>query len=188
MSFTHGRVCDITEDAVKSWYYGNALKDQPDAKERTYQMLKRICKKAVEDGLLEKQPCTLPHVHRAKSKRHDVPVITNEELRTITDNMPEWCRIFQYTAAMLGLRISEVCALQRQDFDLPNRRVHISHGLNRGEGDRGLYAWPRPKQKAPTHGSIFHKASCPCSLNGCERTSDQSRMQCSSKARQVATI
>ena len=113
MSFTHGRVCDITEDAVKSWYYGNALKDQPDAKERTYQMLKRICKKAVEDGLLEKQPCTLPHVHRAKSKRHDVPVITNEELRTITDNMPEWCRIFQYTAAMLGLRISEVCALQR---------------------------------------------------------------------------
>lgn len=148
MSFTHGRVCDITEDAVKSWYYGNALKDQPDAKERTYQMLKRICKKAVEDGLLEKQPCTLPHVHRAKSKRHDVPVITNEELRTITDNMPEWCRIFQYTAAMLGLRISEVCALQRQDFDLPNRRVHISHGLNRGEGDRGPLRLATPKTKS----------------------------------------
>ena len=188
MSFTHGRVCDITEDAVKSWYYGNALKDQPDAKERTYQMLKRICKKAVEDGLLEKQPCTLPHVHRAKSKRHDVPVITNEELRTITDNMPEWCRIFQYNAAMLGLRISEVCALQRQDSTYPTD-VCISATVSIGEkATGGLYAWPRPKQKAPTHGSIFHKASCPCSLNGCERTSDQSRMQCSSKARQVATI
>lgn len=67
MSFTHGRVCDITEDAVKSWYYGNALKDQPDAKERTYQMLKRICKKAVEDGLLEKTTLhTAPRPPREK--------------------------------------------------------------------------------------------------------------------------
>lgn len=148
MPFTHGRVCDITEDEVQRWYYGDALKNQPDAKERTYQMLKRICKKAVEDVLLEKQPCTLPHVKHSKRGRHNVPLITYEELQIITDNMPDWCRIFPYTAAMLGLRISEVCALQRQDFDLTNRRVHISHGLNRGEGDRGPLHLATPKTES----------------------------------------
>lgn len=133
---------------MKSWYYGNALKDQPDAKERTYQDAQAHLQKGRRRRIAGKTTLPLPHVHRAKSKRHDVPFITNEELRTITDNMPEWCRIFPYTAAMLGLRISEVCALQRQDFDLPNRRVHISHGLNRGEGDRGLLRLATPKTKS----------------------------------------
>lgn len=188
MSFTHGRVCDITEDAVKSWYYGNALKDQPDAKERTYQMLKRICKKAVEDGLLENNPahCPTSTARKANDMTYQSSQMRNfEPLRTTCPNGAEYFSTPQPCWDYESVKCVH-CSDRTSTYPTD---VCISATVSIGEkATGGLYAWPRPKQKAPTHGSIFHKASCPCSLNGCERTSDQSRMQCSSKARQVATI
>lgn len=51
--------------------------------------------------------------------------------------MPGYCRISVYLGAVFGLRISEICALQRRDFDFRRGVLHVRHALGRGEGDVG---------------------------------------------------
>ena len=136
MSFTHGAISDIAENDIRRWYR-DEMNDIPSAKKRTYQMLKRILNRAVEDGLIDRNPCTMKNPKVEISSRQNVAPATAEELQTIYSHMPEYSRIFVYMAAMCGLRINEVCALQLRDIDLKNKILHVRHSVGRGERDRG---------------------------------------------------
>lgn len=63
---------------------------------------------------------------RKPAPREETPAATPQQLRLIHDAMP---RKFQLAITLAiscgGLRIGEVCALQRGDIDLDNRLIHI---------------------------------------------------------------
>lgn len=128
-------VASIGEEDVNRWYDNFA--DGVHAKRRAYQTLKAIFKKALKEGLVEVSPCTRPNPKLPKSEQSMIPEATKEELRLMYEAMPDYSRIAIYLGAVFGLRISEVCALQRRDLDFGHMVLHVRHSLARGEGDVG---------------------------------------------------
>ncbi|WEV58276.1 tyrosine-type recombinase/integrase [Bifidobacterium sp. ESL0728] len=129
------KLSDITEGDVNVWLDG--YNDGVHSQRHAYQTLKEIFAKAVREGIVEKSPCTRPNPKLPKSKQSDIPAATQEELELIYRAMPDYCRIVVYLGAVFGLRISEVCALQRRDFDFKRGVLHVRHSLSRGKGDVG---------------------------------------------------
>lgn len=131
-------MADMTEERVSDFLDNNTI-DGATAKKRAYQELKVLCKRAIKEKLLAEYPCTRPNPRTPKSKQAEIPPVIPDELQTIYEVMPDYCRISVRLASVFGLRISECCALQRGDFDLKHKMLHIRHALTRGEGDVGEY-------------------------------------------------
>ncbi|WEV42308.1 tyrosine-type recombinase/integrase [Bifidobacterium sp. ESL0682] len=125
----------ISEEDVNRWYDG--FDEGVHAQRRAYQTLKAIFRKAVSEGIVKKSPCIRPNPKLPKSEQSMIPEATQDELRAMYEAMPEYSRIAIYLGAVFGLRISEVCALQRRDLDFKHGVLHVRHSLARGEGDVG---------------------------------------------------
>ncbi|WEV67815.1 tyrosine-type recombinase/integrase [Bifidobacterium sp. ESL0769] len=128
-------VASIDEEDVNRWY--DDFDKGPHAKRRAYQTLKAIFRKAIREGIVEKSPCMRPNPKLPQSEQSKIPEATRDELRVLYEAMPEYSRITIYLGAVFGLRISEVCALQRRDFDFKRGVLHVRHAVGRGEGDVG---------------------------------------------------
>jgi integrase len=126
--------------------------------------LKAILKEATKDidgvrpALIKSNPCDdvpIPHLPK-KSAQSQIPEATPQQLETIASAMPEQHRIAVWLGALLGLRISEACALQVRDFDFtatdrlgnPAPRVYIRHALTRDANDHGPYMLAGTKNDA----------------------------------------
>ncbi len=73
-----------------------------------------------------------------QSDRTTVQPITKSELHTLYYAMPDYDRLSIYLAALAGgLRIGEVCALQKDDIDFNTETLYIHHSINRGPTDTG---------------------------------------------------
>lgn len=129
-------VSELDEATVNAWFDQNHDEGRH-AFKRAYQVLKAICAKAVKDGILDTSPCARPNPKLPRSKQAEIPQASQEELKLIYEAMPDYSRIAVYLGAIFGLRISEVCALQRRDFDFKRGVLHVRHSIGRGEGDKG---------------------------------------------------
>jgi integrase len=139
------RLKDITSDDIDNWLRTAKFDgDAGHARRRAYIELKAIMRKACtatdkHPAIIDHNPCTRPAPKIKKSKQAEIPPASSSELAAIYDAMPDYSRIAVYIGATLGLRISEICALQRKDLDLPNKIIYIRHGLQRGKGDVGAF-------------------------------------------------
>ncbi len=133
--FAGKKLVNISESDIYAWL------DEPmgpTPRLRVFQLLKRIMLKAQQTGLIAQSPVTMRAPKLPKSKQAQIPVATREELETIYNAMPEYCRISVYLGSCFDLRINEVCTLQVRDFDLQNRLLHVRHSVGKGEGDKGF--------------------------------------------------
>lgn len=106
---------EITPEVVREWWA--ALRSAKPTTARTndlaYQLLKAMCNTAVEDGLLDVNPC------QAKSKQsqtRDIEGLTTEELDIVAAEVPEHYRVATYIAAWCGVRSGELFELRRKDI------------------------------------------------------------------------
>lgn len=139
------RLKDIADDDVDEWLRtAKFVGDAGHARRRAYIELKAIMRKAATatdkcPAIIDHNPCIRPAPRVKKSKQAEIPPASSSELAAIYNAMPDYSRIAIYLGATLGLRISEVCALQRKDIDLHHKIIYIRHGLQRGKGDVGAF-------------------------------------------------
>lgn len=126
------RLIDITQADIDQWL-ASMPSDQASMKVNAYKALKAMLRTASQPGahgeppLIPVFPCTKPLSHPGR-KTQTVPA-TPEEVKAIYDAMPMRYRMSIYLAVFGdGLRIGEVCALQRRDVDLKTRTLHIRRG------------------------------------------------------------
>ena len=124
-------MCDITEEFVNEWYAKACDEVRPSALEHAVWLLKRVTRAATErqpDGgppLLPSNPCNLVTRKRPSKRREQAPM-TKQEIDTLVEGFPEYYRLSIHLALLVGgLRIGEVCGLQRQDIDLDRRTITI---------------------------------------------------------------
>lgn len=110
-------------------YAATLPKDHPYVGRELLSKLRQILDAAAtpdQDGIavIAKSPFAMQV--RKPAPREETPAATPRQLRRIHDAMP---RKFQLAITLAiscgGLRIGEVCALQRGDIDLDNRLIHI---------------------------------------------------------------
>lgn len=124
----------ITPVVVRAWHEG--LTTGPTAKAQAYSLLRAILNTAVEDELLERNPCTIRNAGR-KPRVHHVEVMTPQQIAVATSVMPQRLQALLLVTAWCGLRLGEALELRRGDVDrLPNGTfvVKVRRAVSRVKG------------------------------------------------------
>lgn len=132
----------ITKQDCQRWFDA-LLSTYPESRDRSqkaYKELRAVLKSAVDRDIIDKNPCDVAGASgRVTSKRPD-PLLRDEEIDIIIDEMPK--RYHLITALMLahGLRIGEALGLERSDLQFarntpppyaPEWEIHIRQSLVR---------------------------------------------------------
>jgi integrase len=99
-----------------------------------YSWVKAAFASAVEDRIVAASPCTRRVVLPTVEKPRIVP-LTVAQVRLLAEAAPERYRIGVYLQAALGLRISELLALQVSDVDFLRRTVRVERQLDKNGRD-----------------------------------------------------
>ena len=101
---------------------------EPWTRYHVFKTAKKIFVQAQREGVIATNPFdSVKSPSRPKSAQARIPVARENELEVIYNAMPEYSRIAVYLGAVLGLRISEICALRVGDVDLKNQTVSVRH-------------------------------------------------------------
>lgn len=123
--FWKAPIQSITSADIERWK--NTIVE-PWARYHVFKTAKKIFLQASREGVIDANPFdSVRSPSRPKSAQARIPVARENELEVIYANMPEYSRIAVYLGAVLGLRISEICALRVGDVDLKNQTVSVRH-------------------------------------------------------------
>ncbi|WP_329547866.1 tyrosine-type recombinase/integrase [Streptomyces sp. NBC_01356] len=126
---------EITTPQVRRWR--TDLLDAgvgPATVSKAYQVLRAIMNTAVDDGLIQRNPC---RIKGAGAVAHtERPFLSVPEVYRLADAVPPHCRVLVLLAAFTALRFGELAALQRRDIDLEARTVSVrrSYAETRADG------------------------------------------------------
>jgi integrase len=131
---------EVTVQDVRAWFasYGD---ETPTARAHAYAVLTAVMGQALNDELIERNPCRVKSGGRAKVKR-EPEVLTLPELLALSDAMPEHHRALTLLCGLCGLRFGEAVALRRRDVDLDRGLVHVTRTATR-EGKKKTTGAPK---------------------------------------------
>jgi integrase len=122
---------DITAAEIASWYAG--MLNTPTQQANAYGLLKSIFKEAIEDGILETNPCRVK-AGAQKQRAREIDVLTVHQLNQYLAAIPEARRVPLLLAGWCGLRSGEVRGLRVRDLDLDAGVVHVRQAVVRLKG------------------------------------------------------
>ena len=113
------------------------LKHSPKTKSNIKGLLHRIFEYAMKWEILETQrnPMELVEIKGVTKRIRKKIVLTVEQYHALLTQLPYHIQVMVMIAMCLGLRISEIRALQWQDFDLKRRRLTLARSIV------GRYVW-----------------------------------------------
>ncbi|MFH8679551.1 tyrosine-type recombinase/integrase [Streptomyces lydicus] len=123
-TFARSPLTQITTPHVRRWrsaLLDNAVGESTVVK--AYQILRAVMNTAVDDGLIQRNPCRIKGAGVAKTAER--PYLTVPEVYRIADAVPSCFRVLVLLAAFTGLRFGELAALQRHDVDLERRTIAV---------------------------------------------------------------
>jgi len=113
----------VTPAMVRIWWAGLG-KDTPTRNAHAYQLLKTIFNTAMEEKLLQENPCQVKTAGRPPKPR-DVKPLSPSELVKVADSVPETYRAAVPVAAWCGLRFGELIELRRKDVHVSGDRMSL---------------------------------------------------------------
>ena len=143
-TFGHRPVEAITPADVRNWY-AETLTDKPTMRSHAYSLLRTIMGSAVNDELLDANPCRITGAGRAK-RVHKIRPATVDELGVLTECMPDKLRLMVTLAGWCALRFGETVELRRSDIDVAGEVIRIRRAAVRAKG--GTYSTTTPKSDA----------------------------------------
>lgn len=127
--FADMRLDEIKPATVRRWY-ARESKVHKTSTAHQYTFLKSVLTTAVEDELIEKNPCL---IHGASAARTGVETIipTDDQLDAIIEHMDPRYKGMAVVAAAGGLRMGEIRALRKEDITI----VYVQDENNNDLGD-----------------------------------------------------
>ncbi|MFB7367608.1 tyrosine-type recombinase/integrase [Streptomyces hydrogenans] len=133
---------EITTPQIRRWRAGlleSGVGEPTVAK--AYQILRAIMNTAVDDELIQRNPCRIKGAGAAKTAER--PFLDVTEVFQLADAVPARFRVLILLAAFTGLRFGELAALQRHDVDLDRRTVAVRRSLAETRTDGILVKTPK---------------------------------------------
>src|SRR5664280_1228866 len=122
---------DITAAEISTWYAG--MQNTPTQQANAYGLLKSIFKEAIEEGILEANPCRVK-AGGQKQRAREIDVLTVDQLNRYLAAVPEARRAPLLLAGWCGLRSGEVRGIRVRDLDLDAGVVHVRQAVVRLKG------------------------------------------------------
>jgi integrase len=139
-TFGNRQVAAIRPKDVREWYEVT-LVDRPTMRSHGYSLLRTILGCAVNDEIIDNNPCRIVGAGRAK-RVHKIRPASIEELAVLTEQMPERLRLMVTLASWCALRFGETVELRRGDIDLSEEVIRIRRAAVR---TKGAYTITTPK-------------------------------------------
>ena len=143
-TFGNRQLAAIKPKDVREWY-SETLTDRPTMRSHAYSLLRTIMGSAVNDELIDANPCRIVGAGRAR-RVHRIRPASVDELATLTEAMPERLRLMVALASWCALRFGETIELQRGDIDLSDEVIRIRRAAVRTGG--GSFEVTTPKSDA----------------------------------------
>ncbi|MGW1845095.1 tyrosine-type recombinase/integrase [Streptomyces sp. NPDC001966] len=127
-TFANVVLSEITTPQIRRWRAGlleSGVGEPTVAK--AYQILRAIMNTAVDDEVIQRNPCRIKGAGAAKTAER--PFLDVTEVFQLADAVPARFRVFILLAAFTGLRFGELAGLQRHDVDLERRTVAVRRAL-----------------------------------------------------------
>jgi integrase len=142
-TFGARQLAAIKPKDVREWYAAT-LADKPTMRSHAYSLLRTIMASAVNDEVIDANPCRI--VGAGRSKRvHKIRPASVDELATLTAAMPERLRLMVTLASWCALRFGETVELRRGDIDLSQAVIRVRRAAVR---TKGAYTITTPKSDA----------------------------------------
>jgi integrase len=138
-------VADIREAHIRRWR--SELLDSgasPTSVAKAYRLMKAIMSTAVDDGIVQRNPCRVRRAGQDRSPER--PVLSVREVVALVEVMPERYRALVLLAAFGSLRWGELAALRRSDVDTEQGTVRVERSLTELAGDFGPPKSPAGKR------------------------------------------
>jgi integrase len=107
------KIVTLTPAKVREWHAGLG-EDHPTRNAHAYALLHAVCATAVQDEVLDANPCRIRSAMQTK-RRRDVDILTPTEVNRLASKMPPSLRVSVLLAAWCGLRWGETSELRRGD-------------------------------------------------------------------------
>jgi integrase len=125
-------LADLSAEAVRAWYAWLGS-DQPTRRKHAYSLLHGICKTAVNDELIQRNPCQIEGAMTSR-RRREPEILTPTELAIVVGEIPARFQALVLLAAWCGMRWGEVTELKARDFNADCSLITISRGVtHKGE-------------------------------------------------------
>jgi integrase len=111
---------------------------------KAYRLLKTIMSTAVDDGIVQRNPCRV--MGGGQDRSPERPVLSVGEVVALVEVMPERYRALVLLAAFGTLRWGELAALRRCDVDITRGTIRVERSLTELAG--GGYLFGPPKSAA----------------------------------------
>ena len=122
----------VTPERVRRWY-ADLDSAYASRNSQVYSLLRSILHTAVEDGLLDANPCQIKGAVRV-ARRRDPVILTVDQLARVADRMPDEYRMLVLLSAWCGLRWGEVSELRRKDIGPEYETLTVARASMRGHG------------------------------------------------------
>ena len=101
---------------------------------------------AVDDNLIQKNPCKAPSVRRPKSEPRKMTPWSSEHVAAVRDALPDKLSLVAQLGAGLGLRQGEIFGLSPDDIDLEKDEVEIVRQVKVRGGNKQLFGLPKGRK------------------------------------------
>lgn len=108
------KIVTLTPARVRQWHAGLST-EHPTRNAHAYALLHALCATAVQDEVLDANPCRIRSAMQTK-RRRDVDVLTPAQVDKLAAKMPAPLRLSVTLAAWCGLRWGETSELRRKDI------------------------------------------------------------------------
>jgi integrase len=139
--------------AIQAWVRGLPL--SPSTAAGVLTTLSMVMNAAVDDGLIDRNPCSARSVRAPKPPDRKVVPWTAGQVRAVRDALPARYRALADVGRRLGLRQGEAFGLAVEDIDFLRRVVHVRRQVKR-LGNSLVFAPPKggKDREVPLPGSV----------------------------------
>lgn len=121
------KLVTLTPAQVRIWHTALGI-EHPTRNAHAYALLHAICTTAVQDEVLDANPCRIRAAMQTK-RRRDVDILTPAQVDKLAAKMPARLRASVILAAWCGLRWGETSELRRKDISADCSVIHIRRAV-----------------------------------------------------------
>jgi integrase len=127
-------VAAITLPVVRTWHANLTIGDT--ARAHSYALLRTILNSALDDELIDRNPCRIRGAGRATRTKDPVPFTPTEYAKLRLAIEPESYKVLLDVAVFAGLRFGELVGLKWGDVDLAAGKLLVRRGIVSTKGRR----------------------------------------------------
>jgi len=150
------RLSDVKPFTIQTWLRGLS-ELAPTYQQVIFANVSTVFTAAVDDSLIQKNPCKAPSVRQPKPEQRKLTPWTAEQVTNVRSALPDRYQLVTQLGAGLGLRQGEIFGLSPDDIDIEKGEIEIVRQVKLRANNKQLFGLPkgRKTRRVPLPDSVL---------------------------------